>query len=281
MNLPNANSSPKIALNDSTRIGDRCNSKKLQLDAGDVMKKSVTNFPLGGTNLPSRIRLGATKAMMRLFIRGKQRRKISMGLGILLSLWLIYNTITLIMASSKPIDAVFVLGGSIQREIYVSRRVNLFANIPILISQGSKDPCIRLVFERENAPMENVWLEKCAKSTFGNFVHGLPILQSWRAKKVKLITSGSHVFRSAMMGKIIFGAHGIWVETEIVTETGRPGNRESRIKTVADIGRSLIWAGISQVFQPQCGNVINLAQVDMNKWIKGSFQCEKQGNLQY
>lgn len=243
------------------------------------MKRNVKRYFNGIHHISLRNRLH-TK-LFRKLQKGKFRQKIGVGLGVFLSLWLIYNTITLIRASSKSVDAVFVLGGSIQREIYVSQRVNLFGEIPILISQGSKDPCIRLIFARENAPIQNVWLEKCAKSTFDNFLYGLPILRSWHVEKVKLITSGSHVFRAELMAKIIFGFHGIWVETEVVPETGRPGNQESHWKTVLDIGRSVIWGGLSHLLQPQCGNVIRLENVDMGQWEPGSFKCERQGNLDY
>jgi hypothetical protein len=56
--------------------------------------------------------------------------------------WLAFTTITLIFSSSHPVDAFFVLGGSIQQEIYLAQLATQYPHIPILISSGSEDPCI-------------------------------------------------------------------------------------------------------------------------------------------
>ena len=78
-------------------------------------------------------------------------------------------TVNLPLNSSKPVDAYFVLGGSITREIYVAKSAKYNPEIPIIISTGSDEPCIFLIFQRERASMDNVWLEQCANSTFENF----------------------------------------------------------------------------------------------------------------
>lgn len=201
------------------------------------------------------------------------------GMGIFLVVWLSINTLTLLSRADSPVDAFCVLGGSIRREIYVAQLAKQHPQTPILISQGSKDPCIWLIFHRENAPLERVVLEKCANSTFSNFYYGLPILQKWGVRKVKLITSSSHLPRAEWMAKIILGASGIWVEPDIVTEQGIPGNGESLLKTGLDLTRSLVWAVLSQVYQPKCPNLTKLADVDMQYWQVRGFHCEHQANL--
>jgi uncharacterized SAM-binding protein YcdF (DUF218 family) len=206
-------------------------------------------------------------------------QNIVFGLCFILFSWLTFTTITLVSASSKPVDGFLVLGGSIRREIHAAQLAKQYAQIPILISQGSPNPCIWIIFQREAADLEKVWLENCAHSTFGNFYNGVPILRSWRVKKVKLITSGTHFFRAKLMAQIILGAHGIWVETETVKEIGIPGNRESWIKTELDIIRSLLWALLSQVIQPQCSQVTKLVDVDIHSWQQHGFKCEHQGLL--
>ncbi|MDM9383332.1 YdcF family protein [Chlorogloeopsis sp. ULAP01] len=206
-------------------------------------------------------------------------RKIAIWLSLLLSIWLVFITITLVSASSKPVDALFVLGGSIRREIYVAKLTKYYPQTQILISQGSADPCIWLIFQRELAPMNNVTLEKCADSTFDNFYYGIPILRRWNVHKVMLITSPTHLPRAKWLGQILFGAHGMWMETEIVQELGIPGNREFWVKTGLDMTRSLLWAGLSQIIQPQCLEVKRLEDVDMETWQRQGFRCERQGNL--
>jgi uncharacterized SAM-binding protein YcdF (DUF218 family) len=207
-------------------------------------------------------------------------QKLTWSLCLLLEIWFIFTTITLVFASSSPVDGLFVLGGSIRREIYVAQTAKQYPQIPILISHGSSDPCILLIFQREAADLQNVWLEKCANSTFENFYYGVPILQRWGVHKLKLITSPTHLPRAKWIAQILLGAHGIWVEVEVVPEIGVPGNRESWQKTGLDVTRSLLWAGLSQVIKPQCSNVIKLEEVDMQTWQRRGFKCERQGKLQ-
>ncbi|MEH1815824.1 MAG: YdcF family protein [Nostoc sp.] len=206
-------------------------------------------------------------------------QKLSGGFYVVLGVWLIFTTITLLFASSQPIDAFFVLGGSIRRETYVAQLAKQYPQTPILISHGSPDPCIRLIFEAELAELQNVWLENCANSTFENFYYSIPILRRWGVHKVMLITSPSHLPRAKWMAQILFSAHGIWVEPEIVQELGIPGNRESWTKTGLDVTRSLFWAILSQIIQPQCSNVTKLTDVDMQAWEHRGFHCEHQGGL--
>lgn len=72
-----------------------------------------------------------------------------------------------------------------------------------------------------------------------------PILQDWHVRKVKLITSKTHLPRSKWLAQILLGTHGIWVEPEIVRETGIPGHHESWLKTPLDVTQGAIWALIS------------------------------------
>jgi uncharacterized SAM-binding protein YcdF (DUF218 family) len=215
-----------------------------------------------------------TTKLKSLQIRYGLWRKIRLGLCLLLSIWLLFNVITLISASSKPTSAFLILGGSIQREVHVAELAKQYPDIPILISRGSPDPCIVNIFQEKGANLRNTWLERCANSTFENFYYSLPILQSWGVYKVKLITSPTHLPRAMWMGQIIFGAHGIWVEPEIVKERGIPGNYESWWKTGLDLGRSFAWAGLSYFIQPKCSDVGRLADVDMAVWQKQKFRCE-------
>lgn len=206
-------------------------------------------------------------------------QKLTVGLYFVLGAWLIFTTITLLYASSQPVDTFFVLGGSIRRETYVVQQAKQYPQIPILISHGSPDPCVWLIFQREFASLENVWLEKCANSTFENFYYSIPLLRKWGVHKVKLITSPTHLPRAKWMAQILLGAHGIWVEPEIVQESGVPGNQESWLKTGLDLTRSLFWAILSQVIQPQCSNVTRLADVDIQAWQSRGFRCEHQGGV--
>ncbi|MDJ0636520.1 MAG: YdcF family protein [Xenococcaceae cyanobacterium MO_188.B29] len=201
---------------------------------------------------------------------------------LLLTINLLFNLLwKLPHNSSKPVDAFFVLGGSINREIYVAQLAKKHPEIPILISHGSDDPCIFLVFQREQAPLNRVWLEKCAESTFGNFFFSLPLLTKWNVHKVKLITSATHLPRAKWLANILLGSHGISLELDIAPEKGVPGNYESPAKTLVDLIRSVFWALGSQIIQPPCSQVDKLSATDMPMWYKKGFTCERQAGLDY
>jgi len=204
------------------------------------------------------------------------------GLCLVLGICLLYNSAILYAASQKPLGAILVLGGSITREIHVVQLAKQSPEIPILISHGSLAPCILLIFQRAAAPIDKVWLENCANSTFGNFYFSLPILKQWQVNKVKIVTSASHLPRAIWLAQIMLGSHGIWVELEIAAEiTGVPANRESFFVTIIDVTRGLVWAVVSQFYEPKCTDLIPLSQVDLNVWKMKGFKCERQGNLGY
>ncbi len=210
--------------------------------------------------------------------RGFWRRTVPL-IAMVLGLWLLLTGARLCLAARHPVDGYFVLGGSIRREMVVAELVRQRPEIPVLISQGSEAPCILAIFRRTSAPADRVWLETCAQSTFGNFFYGLPILRRWGVHKVKLLTSATHLPRAEWMAQILLGAHGIWVEVEVVPETGIPGNRESWLKTALDVTRSLGWAVISQGWQPKCESVMPLATADGRAGRSSAVRCEHQGQI--
>lgn len=175
----------------------------------------------------------------------------------------------------RSVDAILVLGGSIQRETEAAYLARQKPEIPVLISQGSADPCIWQLFASETGRTKGIWLEKCARSTFGNFFFSTPILRRWRVHKVLLITSPTHLPRALWLAQIHLGAQGMAVELNAVTETGIPGNREFPIKTYLDVVRSGIWAFLAQAIQPPCLDVIELADVDLSSWQERGFTCER------
>ncbi|MBE7385339.1 MAG: YdcF family protein [Leptolyngbya sp. SIO1E4] len=197
-----------------------------------------------------------------------------------LSLWFAIISTQLYRHAQQPADAVLVLGGSIRREIFMAESVAEGNSLPVLISQGSQPPCIRILFDRISAPLDKVWLENCAESTFDNYRYSLPILQQWGTQHVQVVTSPTHLPRAAWLAKIILGSHGIWVDMTIIEERGVPGNVETPLKTGLDVVRSLGWALISQIYQPQCNNVLPLNSVDLAVWNEQGFNCEHQGGIE-
>ncbi|MEC4853231.1 MAG: hypothetical protein SAJ12_19800, partial [Jaaginema sp. PMC 1079.18] len=99
----------------------------------------------------------------------RSRQYLMVTIAIAVLTWWGAIAFQLVRGATQPVDGFLVLGGSIQREIYTAQLLQQFPDIPVLISHGSPEPCIWLIFERENAPRDRVWLENCADSTFENF----------------------------------------------------------------------------------------------------------------
>ena len=183
--------------------------------------------------------------------------------------------------ATAPTDAFFVLGGSINREIYVAQLAKQNPQLPVIISSGSEEPCILLVFRRSQAPINRVLLENCANSTFGNLFFTLPILERWHVRKVTVITSKSHLPRAKLLSYVLLGSHGISVDLKIAPEKGVPGNQEFWLKTAIDLVRSLGWALLSQGIKPSCSSLQRLEDVDLSAWKTQGFSCERQAELEY
>jgi uncharacterized SAM-binding protein YcdF (DUF218 family) len=196
-------------------------------------------------------------------------------IAILMMGLLLNFTIAWSLNNSKSVDTLFVLGGSIQREILAAKLTKENSQLKTLISKGSDDPCIVKIFKEERVNPNKVWLEKCADSTFDNYFFSVPILKKWNVRKVKLITSASHLPRAKWLGQIMLGAHGIAIDFKIVTEEGIPGNQEFWFKTGLDLTRGIVWAMLSQIIEPHCHNTINLTEVKLETWHDRGFSCER------
>lgn len=211
--------------------------------------------------------------------RPKHLRRIGLGLLAAIALWAAIVGTRLYQAAQQPPDAVLVLGGSIRREMVLADEVAGGLDLPILISQGSAPPCIRILFERVQARLDTVWLEECADSTFDNFRYSLPTLKQWGARHVRVVTSPSHGPRAHRLAQVMLGSHGIWVEMELVDEQGVPGNTESALKTTLDVMRGTLWAIASQVYRPGCDAVLALNTVDLAEWEERGYRCEHQAGI--
>ncbi len=193
---------------------------------------------------------------------------------------MVWNVAVVLPAhAEQPIDAILVLGGSIRREIYASELAKSYPHLPIIISRGSDAPCIFQIFQIKQAPIENILLENCADSTFGNFFFNVPLLRQKKVQKVKVVTSPTHLPRAQYLAYIHLGAQGIAVEMDITAERGRPGNHESPSKTALDVTRSVIWSFFAQTLSPPCTDAIPLKEINWEKWQKRGYRCERQKYL--
>lgn len=201
------------------------------------------------------------------FIKGQQFLRWTgfIVLGFFLLSLLFHFFIALPLNQKKPIDGVLVLGGGVEREVYAAQLAKKFPDVPIVISGGTIPPCSYQVFQREKAPMNRVWLELCAQSTFDNFLFSIPIFKKWNVHRVRLITSPTHLPRAKWLADILLGSQGIAVEVDIEIESvlfgAIVGSTESDIKSFLDVSRSLLFAVVGQVWNFSCGAVFPLKEM--------------------
>ena len=180
----------------------------------------------------------------------------------LLTLYLLGLGIQIAIHDRSPIDGVLVLGGSIQRERYVMTHASDLPR-PILISGGSPPDCVQRMWDqsndRDSISLDGIWIEPCATSTFENFIFAAPFLKAQGVKHVLVLTSANHLFRAGHLGRVMLGFQGIAVEPFSVSERGRPGNHESRVKTGLDLLRGTLWGLFSPLLPAKiCPGLVTL-----------------------
>lgn len=187
------------------------------------------------------------------------------------------RAVQLLVAANKPVQAFLALGGSAYSEVYLARRAKECPQAGILVSGGSEDPCVYLIFQKHGAPMENVWLEHCAGNTFENLYYSLAILDRWRVQKIVLVTDAPHSVRALPMAQILLGSRGIWVDLELIPEVlSQPASNTEKLLGIA---LSAGGALLCQFFQPHCVQVSHLSEVDMVYWNKHGFYCQPQAGV--
>lgn len=135
-------------------------------------------------------------------------------------------------------QAIFVLGGEEEREIFGSKFAHTHPNLPVWISSGAPPAYAKRVFKKAGVSAENLHLDYQAIDTVTNFTTLADRFESKGITSVYLVTSDDHLPRARAIGEIVFGSRGIKVKP-VTFVSGRP--TEPIQKTVRDSFRSLLW----------------------------------------
>jgi uncharacterized SAM-binding protein YcdF (DUF218 family) len=135
-------------------------------------------------------------------------------------------------------QAIFVLGGEEEREIFAAKLAHAHPNLPVWISSGAPPGYAKKVFKKAGVSTENLHLDYRAIDTVTNFTTLVDRFESKGITSVYLVTSDDHMQRARAIGEIVFGSRGIKVKP-ITFASGRP--TEPIRKTVRDSCRSLLW----------------------------------------
>lgn len=183
-------------------------------------------------------------------ILGRKRKK-----------YLLYCLSTLILLSIIPLQlafakfhtpypqAIFTLGGDLQREIFTAQFAKIHPQLEVWISSGSPTNEAIWAFNLAKTPIERVHLDRRAVDTVTNFTSLVADFKNRHFQHLYLITADYHLRRAKAIATLIFGSQGI-AFTPIAIPTDKPV--ESVWRVLRDICRSLLW-----VFTRRTGASLN------------------------
>ena len=135
-------------------------------------------------------------------------------------------------------QAIFILGGEEEREIFGAKFAHAHPRLPVWISSGAPPSYAKKVFKKAGISADNLHLDYRAIDTVTNFTTQVDRFKSKGINSVYLVTSDDHLPRARIIGEIVFGSRGIKVKP-ITFESGR--DLEPIQKTVRDGFRSVLW----------------------------------------
>ena len=149
--------------------------------------------------------------------------------------WLGYRQIERYL--TQP-DAVLVLGGDPQREVFAADFARSHPDLPIWVSGGTNPEYARWAFARAGIDPNRVYLDYRAVDTVTNFTTLANELRDRGIDSVYLITSDNHMRRAFVIGEIVFGSRGIAFKPVSVPSGQEP---EPIQKAVRDGARAILW----------------------------------------
>lgn len=135
-------------------------------------------------------------------------------------------------------EAVFVLGGSPEREVFAADFARSHPNLHVWVSGGSNPEYAEWVFAEAGIAPHRLHLDYEAVDTVTNFTTLVDELRSRDIKSVYLITSDYHMRRACWIGEIVFGSRDISFRPVAIPSGDTP---ESLDKAVRDSARAVVW----------------------------------------
>jgi len=172
-------------------------------------------------------------------------RRSRQGLKLTLTFWLLAGLLMGLRFSkqqvevkTRPPQALLVLGGAPERELFAAKFARKHPNLDIWVSSGSNPEYAEWVFSEAGISLTRLHLDYEAVDTVTNFTTMVGKLQAEGVDSVYLITSDDHMRRARLIGEIVFGSRGIDFKPLEVPSGRSPEPIE---KTIRDGARAVIW----------------------------------------
>jgi uncharacterized SAM-binding protein YcdF (DUF218 family) len=140
-------------------------------------------------------------------------------------------------------QAVLVLGGALEREVFAAKFAREHPDLPIWVSSGSNPEYSEWVFEEAGIAADRVHRDYQAVDTVTNFTTLVSEFKARGIDSVYLITSDYHMRRAVVIGEIVLGSQGIDFRPVEVASERSP---ESLNKAIRDGARAVLWVVTGQ-----------------------------------
>ncbi|MCC5897394.1 MAG: YdcF family protein [Phormidium sp. BM_Day4_Bin.17] len=135
-------------------------------------------------------------------------------------------------------QAVLVLGGSPDREVFAADFARTHPELTVWVSGGSNPEYAEWVFAEAGIPRQRFYLNYDAVDTVTNFTTLVDKLRSQEIRSIYLITSDYHMRRASAIGEIVLGSRDISFRPVAIPSGLAP---EPIDKSIRDGVRALVW----------------------------------------
>lgn len=170
----------------------------------------------------------------------RRRRFKGWRVGLLLSLVpLLWVGQYQVKAFFQEPDAILVLGGSEDREIFAAKFAQTHPELPVWVSSGTHPSYATRVFQKAKIDPQRVRLDYRAVDTVTNFTTVVDDLKAQGVDCVYVVTSDYHMRRAIVIGQIVLGSRGIaFRPLSVPSEHPEP---ETLLRSMRDGARSILW----------------------------------------
>ena len=140
-------------------------------------------------------------------------------------------------------QAILVLGGALEREVFAAKFAKEHPDLPVWVSSGSNPEYSEWVFSEAGIAVDRLHLDYRAVDTVTNFTTLVKEFKSRGINSMYLITSDYHMRRAAIIGEIVLGSQGIDFKPVTVASERSP---ESINKAIRDGARAVLWVATGQ-----------------------------------
>jgi uncharacterized SAM-binding protein YcdF (DUF218 family) len=167
--------------------------------------------------------------------RLRSSQQVRLLVALLTAFWFSYQHIK---AEFQRPQALLVLGGATEREVFAANFAHKHPGLPIWVSSGSNPEFAEWVFSEAGIKSDRVHLDYRAVDTVTNFTTLVDELRDRGIDSLYLITSDDHMRRAQIIGEIVFGSRGISFKPVAVPSGREP---EPMQKAVRDGVRAIVW----------------------------------------